>query len=122
MAVRPEKQKALTERMAQIGITASDIEEKFIIGSGKGGQKQNKSATAVQLKHLPSGIVIKCQSSRSRELNRFLARRLLCDRLEKGDDLDVLTPKQIKARNQKKRRARRHKKKESDNASQVSLN
>ena len=80
--VTPEKQEALRERMESLGVTEGDLLEKFVRGSGAGGQKINKTNNCVFLKHLPSGVAIKCQMDRSRELNRFLARRELCDQLE----------------------------------------
>jgi protein subunit release factor B len=66
----------------RIKIIESDITEAFLKGSGPGGQKINKTSSAVQLKHLPTGIVVKCQETRSRAQNRKLARRILGDRLE----------------------------------------
>ena len=78
----PEKVAALEARMESLGITANNLTEKFITGSGSGGQKINKTASCVYLKHEPSGIEVKCQRERSRELNRYLARRELCERLE----------------------------------------
>ena len=69
-------------------IPENEITESFLKGTGPGGQKINKTSSAVQLKHLPTGIVVKCQSTRSREQNRQTARRLLSERLEeieKGD-------------------------------------
>jgi len=72
----------LHARMKRLGIREDDIIEKFILGSGKGGQKINKTASCVYLRHLPTGIEVKCQRSRSRALNRFLARRTLCDKIE----------------------------------------
>jgi protein subunit release factor B len=80
--VSPEKQAALDVRMAKLRIAEDDLVEKFILGSGSGGQKINKTSSCVYLKHLPSGIELKCQAHRSREMNRFLARHELCDRLE----------------------------------------
>lgn len=80
--VRPEKEKDLLERMSRLGIKDSDLEEKFIRSQGKGGQKINKSATCVYLKHLPSGLEVKCQKERSQAINRFLARRILVEKLE----------------------------------------
>lgn len=80
--VRPEKEKDLLERMARLGIKDSDLEEKFIRSQGKGGQKVNKSATCVYLKHRPTGIEVKCQRERSQAINRFLARRILVEKLE----------------------------------------
>ena len=78
----PEKQAALDARLAALGIAEEDLLEKFILGSGSGGQKINKTSSCVYLKHLPSGIEVKCQANRSREMNRFLARHELCDRIE----------------------------------------
>ena len=72
----------MVERMQRLGIREADLEEKFIRGSGAGGQKVNKTSSCVYLLHRPSGIEIKCQWERSQSLNRFFARRELCDRLE----------------------------------------
>lgn len=68
--------------MAALGITEDDLVEKFVLGSGSGGQKINKTSSCVYLKHLPSSIEVKCQANRSREMNRFQAREELCDRIE----------------------------------------
>ena len=80
--VSPEKQTQLEERMARLGLREADILEDFVKGSGAGGQKINKTSMAVSLRHLPTGLMVRCQESRSQALNRFLARRLLCDKLE----------------------------------------
>jgi len=77
-----EKIAALELRMAALGITAADLLEKFVRGSGAGGQKINKTSSCVFLKYLPTGLCIKCQLDRSREMNRFLAKHELCDQLE----------------------------------------
>jgi protein subunit release factor B len=77
-----DKINALEQRMAALGIQTADLLEKFVRGSGSGGQKINKTSNCVFLKHLPTGVCIKCQMDRSREMNRFLARRELCDQLE----------------------------------------
>ena len=96
--------------MRNLNINESDILEKFILGSGKGGQKVNKSNTCVYLKHIPSSLEVKCQKDRSRELNRFLARRQLCDLYEQKILGQTSTKdKEIeKIRKQKKRKKRRH--------------
>lgn len=78
----PEKQAALEARMAALRVTEDDLVEKFVLGSGSGGQKINKTSSCVYLKHLPTGIEVKCQANRSREMNRFQARHELCDRIE----------------------------------------
>jgi protein subunit release factor B len=109
--VSPEKVKHLDERMASLGIREADIEEKFIHAQGRGGQKVNKTSACVYLRHLPTGIEVKCQESRSRAANRFFARRLLSDKIEES----VLGEKSPRAREiekirkQKKKRSRRAK-------------
>lgn len=108
-----DKWDELAERMARLGIQENDLLEKFILGSGSGGQKVNKTSSCVYLKHLPTGIEIKCQKTRSRELNRLYARRELCERLE-GQLFKEKSEKQKameKIRRQKRRRSRRSKEK-----------
>ncbi len=109
----PEKQAALEQRMASLGVTEEDLVEKFVLGSGSGGQKINKTHSCVYLKHVPSGIEVKCQSSRSREMNRFLARRELCDTLDERRLGRASKRRQEieKIRRQKRRRSRRSKQK-----------
>lgn len=80
--ITSDKIAALEQRLAKLGITEADLLEKFVRGSGAGGQKINKTSNCVFLKHLPTGVCIKCQMDRSREMNRFLARRELCDQLD----------------------------------------
>jgi peptide chain release factor len=83
MPLKKEKHSDLQDRMKSLGIFEEDLVEKFILGSGRGGQKIHKTSSCVYLKHFPSGIEIKCQLGRSREYNRYHARLLLCERLEK---------------------------------------
>jgi protein subunit release factor B len=82
--VSPDKEQALTERMEKLGLREADIVEKFIRSGGHGGQNVNKVATCVYLKHVPTGLEVKCQQERSQALNRFLARRILADKVEAG--------------------------------------
>lgn len=109
--VSQEKLAQLALRFAALGIQESDLLEKFVRGSGAGGQKINKTSNCVFLKHLPSGVCIKCQEDRSRELNRFLARRYLCETLEAIRDGRASAKSQAieKMRRQKRRRSRRSK-------------
>ena len=81
MTISKEKQEALKKRMEALGIHENDLVEKFILGSGSGGQKINKTSSCVYLKHIPTQIEVKCQRGRSREMNRFQARRELCDQI-----------------------------------------
>lgn len=111
--VRPEKEKDLLDRMARLGIKDTDLEEKFIRSQGKGGQKVNKAATCVYLKHLPTGIEVKCQRERSQAINRFLARRILVEKLEARILGKETEEKQRieKIRRQKRKRSKRAKEK-----------
>lgn len=104
-----EKWQALYERMAKLGIQEHELEESFIRGSGAGGQKVNKTSSCVQLLHRPSGIEIKCQRERSQTLNRYFARRELCDRIEeKIHGIRSARQQEFeKIRRQKRRRSRR---------------
>jgi protein subunit release factor B len=113
MTVSKEKQEALASRMEKLGIREEDLVEKFILGSGSGGQKINKTSSCVYLKHLPTGIEIKCQQERSRELNRLYARRELCEKLEEKLFQEKSKRQQEieKIRRQKRRRSRRSKEK-----------
>ena len=95
--------------MLDLEIYEEDLVEKFILASGSGGQKVQKTSSCVYLKHLPSGIEIKCQKERSRELNRFFARRELCKKIE--EKLKGIASERQKAhakiRRQKQRRSRK---------------
>ena len=111
--VSKEKEKILLERMARLGIFEKDIDEKFVRSSGKGGQHVNKVATCVYLKHLPSGIEVKCQQERSQAMNRFLARRILTDKIETEIEGKKSEEQQRieKIRRQKRKRSKRAKEK-----------
>lgn len=81
-AVSEEKNKWLRARMESLGIQEKDLAESFIRSSGKGGQHVNKTSTCVYLKHIPTGLEVKCMKDRSQSVNRFLARRELADKIE----------------------------------------
>jgi len=68
--------------MERLGIRESDLEESFIRSGGPGGQNVNKVSTCVVLKHVPSGLVVKCQRERQQAMNRYWARRILVDRMD----------------------------------------
>jgi protein subunit release factor B len=95
------------------GIRKEDVIEKFVRSSGAGGQNVNKVSTAVYLKHIPTGIQVKMQKERSQSLNRFLAWRLLLDKIE-SKILGEKSQKQKeieKIRRQKRKRSKRAKEK-----------
>src|SRR5467141_2694327 len=80
--ISPEKTSALNQRMMALGVREADIEETFVRSGGQGGQNVNKTSTCVMLLHRPSGVQVKCQATRQQGLNRFIARRLLLDKIE----------------------------------------
>ena len=107
------KEQALKAKMALWGIKESDIVERFVLSSKKGGQKVNKTSACVYLKHTPTGIEVKCQQERSQVLNRFFARRILVNKIEAlvlGRESQE-QKRYEKIRRQKRRRSRRAKEK-----------
>src|SRR5438552_3425854 len=109
--VSVEKQDQLAQRMAALGVQEADIEETFVRSGGHGGQNVNKSATCVMLMHRPTRLQVKCQTTRQQGLNRFIARRLLLDKIE-GLQKGFVAAERArieKIRRQKRRRSRRAK-------------
>ena len=107
--VTQKKQQELEARMARLRLREQDIQERYVRSSGPGGQKVNKTASCVYLKHLPSGLEVKMQRQRSQGLNRYYARKRLCELLE-NERLGDKSPAALKAekiRKQKQRRRRR---------------
>lgn len=113
MPIKKEKQDDLQLRMESLGIKEDDLIEKFILGSGRGGQNLQKTSSCVYIKHVPTGIEVKCQKSRSRDINRYQARKLICEKIE-AQVYKIKTEKQSeheKIRRQKRRRTRKQKEK-----------
>lgn len=109
--VGPEKEQQLAGRMASLGVRESDITETFVRSGGHGGQNVNKVASCVMLVHKPSGVQVKCQTTRQQGLNRFIARRLLLDKVEKQQTGQVAAEQARieKIRRQKRKRSKRAK-------------
>lgn len=107
----PETIEKIKARMALASVFEEDLEETFILGSGSGGQKVNKTSSTVRLYHAPSGMTVKCGESRSREMNRWFARRDLAEKiLEKVNAaLSERRQETERIRRQKRRRSRRQK-------------
>ena len=106
-----EKEKSLQEIMARLGVREEDIVERFIRAQGPGGQNVNKVSTCVYLRHLPTGLEVKCQQERSQAQNRYRARQILLKKIE-STILGRLSEEQRrieKIRRQKRRRSRRAK-------------
>ncbi len=109
--VGPDKEDQLARRMAALGVREVDIDETFVRSGGHGGQNVNKTSTCVMLLHRPTGLQVKCQSTRQQGLNRFLARRLLLDKIEGLKQGYVASERAAieKIRRQKRKRSRRAK-------------
>jgi protein subunit release factor B len=111
LPVGSDKEAQLAQRMSELGVREVDIEESFVRSGGHGGQNVNKTSTCVMLVHRPTGVQVKCQSTRQQALNRFLARRVLLDKIEKLQRGHVASERAEaeKIRRQKRRRSRRAK-------------
>jgi peptide chain release factor len=103
-----EEQSQLDRRMAALGVREGDVEESFVRSGGHGGQNVNKTSTCVMLVHRPTGVQVKCQTTRQQGRNRFLARRLLLDKIEALQQGRVRAERarQEKLRRQKRPRSR----------------
>ena len=111
--ISPETIARIKELMAKASVFEEDLDESFILGGGPGGQKTNKTSSVVRLSHEPSGISVRCGETRSRETNRWLARRMLAETILEREHRRKSAEQQRreKIRRQKRRRSRRQKQK-----------
>lgn len=109
--VSAQKQAELERKMRELGVQEQDVVEHFVRSGGKGGQNVNKTATCVYLKHLPTGIEVKMQQERSQAMNRFLARRLMLEKIEEKilGEKSARRQEIERIRRQKRRRSRKSK-------------
>ena len=107
----PETIAKIKALMAEAFIYEEDLEESFILGGGPGGQKTNKTSSVVRLLHPPSGLQVRCGENRPPEINRWLPRRMLAERLLEREQGRKSAEQQAreKKRRQKRRRSRRQK-------------
>ena len=109
--VSPDKLAQLQLRMSALGVNEAEIEETFVRSGGAGGQKVNKSSSCVMLLHRPTGLRVKSQTTRHQAMNRFLARRLLLDKIERmrKGHVEAERARIEKVRRQKQKRSSRAK-------------
>ena len=117
LPVSSEKLAALQADLLRLGIKEEDLEESFIRSGGNGGQNVNKVSTCVVIVHKPSGMMVRCQQERSQGMNRFLARRLLADKIAEKihGEISKKRAEAEKVRRQKRKRSRRAKQKMLEN-------
>ena len=114
-AVGAKKNQWLEEKMKALGIRENDLEERFVRASGAGGQKVNKTSSCVYIKHLPTGIEVKCMKDRSQSINRFLARRQLVEKIAAlSGHYSVQDVERDRIRRQKQRRRKRAREKQGE--------
>ena len=111
--ISPETVERIKALMVEASVFEEDLDESFILGGGPGGQKTNKTSNVVRLSHEPSALSVRCSETRSRETNRWLARRMLAELILERERGRKSAARQVaeKIRRQKRRRSRRQKQK-----------
>jgi protein subunit release factor B len=117
LPVSSEKLATLNADLLRLGIKEEDLDESFIRSGGNGGQNVNKVSTCVVIVHRPSGLMVRCQQERSQGMNRFLARRLLADKIAEKihGEISKKRAESEKLRRQKRKRSKRAKQKMLEN-------
>jgi peptide chain release factor len=100
----PLMNKEFELRLARLGVRIGDVEERFVLGSGKGGQKIQKTSSCVWLRHVPTGLEVRCQRERSQTLNRELAWLELCQKLEARARAIVAGAEQVREADRRRHR------------------
>ena len=103
---RGESSESMADRIRDLGLRKQDIIEKFIRSAGKGGQNVNKTSTCVYLKHLPTGIEVKCQQERSQAMNRLAALGLLAGKVAQAALREKQERKQAREKERRRKRPR----------------
>jgi protein subunit release factor B len=121
--VSERKKRGLAEKMEALKVKESDLDEKFIRAKGKGGQNVNKVSTCVYIRHRPTGFEVKCSRERKQGLNRFIARRMLLNKIEKRffGEISEERSRREKIRRQKRKRSKRAKEKMLDKKKKQAL-
>lgn len=111
--ISPETIDKIKALMREASVFEEDLEESFILGGGPGGQKTNKTSSVVRLEHKPSSIAVKCGETRSRETNRWLARRTIAETIleREAGRKTAEQQRREKVRRQKRRRSRKQREK-----------
>jgi protein subunit release factor B len=110
--ITPKKEETLRKKMLLCGVREKDLTENFIRSGGRGGQHVNKTSTCVYLKHVPTGIEVKCARERSQSINRFLARKILTEKIEKMAHEKAAAEKHRREKLRRQKRGRSKKGKE----------
>jgi peptide chain release factor len=99
---------SLRKRFVSLGVKPEDVEEQFIRGAGAGGQKINKTSSTVRLRHLPTGVEIRCQRERNQSVNRLIAWTELAAKLEwnKAAEVNAAQSERERVRRQKRQKSR----------------
>ena len=95
-------------RLSALGLRSSEVEERFVLGSGHGGQKIQKTSSCVWLRHQPTGVEVRCQRERSQSANREMAWSELCAKLEERKRAAAAAKQDEQAKTRRRNRQKSH--------------